>query len=45
MNMVEIINFLKELDQFVEKFDNEGPGTVNEDMDKGLLLMEVTYFY
>lgn len=43
LNVVEISNFLKELDDFVEKFDNEGPATVEDDMDRGLLLMEVTY--
>lgn len=41
LNVVEIANFLKDLDEFVEKFDNEGPGTVGEDMERGLLLMEV----
>ncbi|XP_028025407.1 dynein heavy chain 10, axonemal [Bombyx mandarina] len=40
LNVVEISNFLKELDDFVEKFDNEGPATVEDDMDRGLLLME-----
>ncbi|PZC71734.1 hypothetical protein B5X24_HaOG212562 [Helicoverpa armigera] len=40
MNVVEIANFLKELDDFVEKFDTEGPGTVGDDMDRGSLLME-----
>ncbi|XP_075981627.1 dynein heavy chain at 89D [Anticarsia gemmatalis] len=40
MNVVEIANFLKELDDFVEKFDAEGPVTVGDDMDRGLLLME-----
>lgn len=39
--MIEIANFLKELDDFVEKFDREGPATVGEDLDAGLLLMEV----
>nr|XP_034835442.1 dynein heavy chain 10, axonemal [Maniola hyperantus] len=40
MNVVEISKFLIELDEFVEKFDREGPGTVGEDLDRGLLLME-----
>ncbi|XP_028177563.1 dynein heavy chain 10, axonemal, partial [Ostrinia furnacalis] len=40
LNVVEISNFLKELDDFVEKFDNEGPGIVGDDMDRGLVLME-----
>ncbi|CAH0724307.1 unnamed protein product, partial [Brenthis ino] len=40
LNVVEISNFLKELDDFVEKFDNEGPSTVGDDMDRGLLLIE-----
>ncbi|XP_063540762.1 dynein axonemal heavy chain 10 [Cydia strobilella] len=40
LNVIEIANFLKELDDFVEKFDAEGPATVGEDMDRGLLLME-----
>lgn len=41
LNVVEISNFLKELDDFVEKFDNEGPAVVGDDMDRGLILMEV----
>lgn len=41
LNVVEISNFLKELDDFVEKFDLEGPAVVGEDMDRGLVLMEV----
>lgn len=41
LNVIEIANFLKELDDFVEKFDLEGPGTVGDDMDRGLVLMEV----
>lgn len=45
LNVIEIANFLKELDEFVEKFDTEGPGTVGEDMERGLLLMEVRSFY
>lgn len=45
LNVIEISNFLKELDEFVEKFDTEGPGTVGEDMERGLLLMEVSSFY
>ncbi|XP_045502201.1 dynein axonemal heavy chain 10 [Colias croceus] len=40
LNVVEISNFLKELDDFVEKFDSEGPATVGDDMDRGLILME-----
>ncbi|KPJ04007.1 Dynein heavy chain 10, axonemal [Papilio xuthus] len=40
LNVAEISKFLKELDDFVEKFDSEGPGTIGEDMDRGLLLME-----
>ncbi|XP_059059014.1 dynein axonemal heavy chain 10 [Achroia grisella] len=40
LNVVEIANFLKELDEFIEKFDLEGPAIVGDDMDKGLLLME-----
>lgn len=43
LNVVEIANFLKELDEFVEKFDKEGPATVGDDMDRGLLLMEVSF--
>lgn len=35
---------MKELDDFVEKFDKEGPGTVGEDMDGGLVLMEASIF-
>lgn len=45
LSVIEIANFLKELDDFVEKFDTEGPGTVGEDMETGLLLMEVNEFY
>lgn len=41
LNVVEIANFLKELDDFIIKFDSEGPATVEDDMDRGLLLMEV----
>lgn len=44
LNVAEISKFLKELDDFVEKFDSEGPGTIGEDMDRGLLLMEVGIF-
>ncbi|XP_068620608.1 LOW QUALITY PROTEIN: dynein axonemal heavy chain 10 [Battus philenor] len=46
LNVSEISNFLKELDDFVEKFDAEGPGSVGEDMDRGLQLMEeyIKYF-
>lgn len=44
LNVVEIASFLKELDEFVEKFDTEGPATVGEDMDRGSLLMEVYFF-
>ncbi|CAB3257120.1 unnamed protein product [Arctia plantaginis] len=40
LNVVEIAAFLKELDDFVEKFDTEGPATVGEEMDRGSLLME-----
>jgi hypothetical protein len=40
---VEISKFLQELDDFVEKFDREGPSIVGDDMDRGLLLMEVIY--
>ncbi|KAM3960300.1 LOW QUALITY PROTEIN: dynein heavy chain at 89D [Aphomia sociella] len=40
LSVVEISNFLKELDDFVEKFDLEGPAIVGDDMDRGLLLME-----
>ncbi|KAJ0174233.1 hypothetical protein K1T71_010379 [Dendrolimus kikuchii] len=40
LNVVEISNFLKELDDFVEKFDSEGPATVGDDMDRGMVLME-----
>ena len=43
MNVIEIANFLRELDEFVEKFDSVGPGTVGDEMDRGLLLMEVKY--
>ena len=43
MNVVEISNFLRELDDFVEKFDTVGPGTVGDDMDRGLMLMEVSH--
>lgn len=41
LNVVEISNFLRELDEFVEKFDIEGPAIVGDDMDRGLVLMEV----
>ncbi|VVD00167.1 unnamed protein product [Leptidea sinapis] len=41
LNVEEISNFLNELDAFVEKFDSEGPGTVGEDLDRGLVLMEL----
>ncbi|XP_049877279.1 dynein axonemal heavy chain 10 [Pectinophora gossypiella] len=40
LNVIEISNFLRELDEFIEKFDLEGPATVGDDMDRGLLLME-----
>ncbi|XP_026741363.1 dynein heavy chain 10, axonemal [Trichoplusia ni] len=40
LNVIEIANFLKELDDFVERFDKEGPGTVADDMDRGMVLME-----
>ncbi|CAK1584360.1 unnamed protein product [Parnassius mnemosyne] len=40
LNVVEISTFLRELDEFIEKFDKEGPGSVGDDMEKGLLLME-----
>lgn len=42
LNVVEIANFLRELDEFVEKFDKEGPATVDQDFDLGLVLMEVS---
>lgn len=45
LNVVEIGNFLRELDEFVEKFDAVGPATVGDDMDRGLLLMEVWYLF
>ncbi|KAJ2948630.1 hypothetical protein O0L34_g7885 [Tuta absoluta] len=40
LTLQEIAKFLLELDEFVEKFDKEGPGTVGEDLDHGILLME-----
>ncbi|XP_041985040.1 dynein axonemal heavy chain 10 [Aricia agestis] len=40
MNVTEIANFLRELDEFVEKFDVEGPATVGDDLDRGVVLME-----
>ncbi|CAG9136916.1 unnamed protein product [Plutella xylostella] len=40
LNVIEIADFLREIDEFVERFDTAGPGTVGEDMDRGLLLME-----
>lgn len=45
LNVAEISKFLIELDEFIEKFDREGPGTVGEDLDRGLLLMEVLSLY
>lgn len=41
LSVVEISLFLRELDDFVEKFDNEGPAIVGDDMDRGLEIMEV----
>ncbi|KAF9424732.1 hypothetical protein HW555_000033, partial [Spodoptera exigua] len=40
MNVEEIAKFLRELDEFVEKFDAVGPGTVGDDMDRGIMLVE-----
>ncbi|KAG5670791.1 hypothetical protein PVAND_001030 [Polypedilum vanderplanki] len=40
MTQKDIEKFKNELDEFVNKFDNEGPG-IEKDMDKGQKLMEI----
>ncbi|XP_015836813.2 dynein axonemal heavy chain 10 [Tribolium castaneum] len=40
MTLAEIGEFCDLLAQFVKKFEEEGPGAVGEDLDKGLILME-----
>jgi dynein heavy chain len=41
----EIDEFLKTIGEFVKNFEEEGPGTVGEDIDSGLKLMEVRQSY
>jgi dynein heavy chain len=40
MTLTEISDFCEMLDEFVKKFDEEGPGSVGEDLDHGITLME-----
>lgn len=40
MTLIEIAEFLVILSEFVRQYDSEGPGAVEEDLDKGELLME-----
>lgn len=41
MTQVQISNFLEVLSEFIKRYEEEGPGTVEEDMDEGMDLMEV----
>lgn len=40
LTLTEINEFCDILAEFVRRFDNEGPGSVGEDLDTGLKLME-----
>jgi dynein heavy chain len=37
----EIDEFMKKIEDFVKDFEEEGPGSVGEDIDSGLALMDV----
>ncbi|XP_066245712.1 dynein axonemal heavy chain 10 isoform X2 [Euwallacea similis] len=41
LTLKEINSFLDVLGEFLDRFKNEGPGAVGEDLDKGVHLMEV----
>jgi len=38
----ETDEFLKTIDGFVKRFEEEGPGSVGQDLDLGLVLMDVS---
>jgi dynein heavy chain len=41
----EIDEFLKTIEDFVRRFEEEGPGAVGEDLDSGLILMDVRHCF
>lgn len=40
MTQAQISNFLDVLNEFVKRYDEEGPGTVGEEMDRGMNLLD-----
>jgi dynein heavy chain len=41
LTIEEIDEFLKIIEDFVMRFEKEGPGSVGQDLDSGLMLMDV----
>lgn len=44
ITFTERTQFKEDIDKFVEKFDNNGPTTIGNDMDKGLILLQVMVY-
>lgn len=45
MTVREIEEFLCTITEFVKRFENEGPGSCGEDLDSGLMKMEVLLLF
>jgi dynein heavy chain len=41
LTIEEIDEFLKIIEEFVKRFEEEGPGSVGQDLHSGLMLMDV----
>lgn len=44
MTVDEIEMFIKEILQFAEDFEKNGPGSVGDDLDRGMKMMDVRFF-
>ena len=42
LTVVEIDEFCKKLEEFVKRFQEEGPGAIGHDLDRGIILMDVS---
>ena len=43
LTIQEIDEFYKKIEEFVKHFQEEGPGAIGQDLDRGLKLMDVSY--